>query len=173
MSIFWSHASQQGEYVDFGDAVTFDTTHKTNLYGKPLGMFVGANQHLQCTVFGFSLLGDETVETFEWVFNAFKTCMGTEGPRVMLTGMIYVYIITINLKYMEYKFNILCIFTMHVSLVLLCNIQCLHKNMHIIMSDNEYLQIKTLQCQWHYVGSSQTQSTGCVYGMCKIGTCHF
>jgi hypothetical protein len=22
LSIFWSHASQQGEYVDFGDAVT-------------------------------------------------------------------------------------------------------------------------------------------------------
>jgi hypothetical protein len=31
-------------------------------------------------------LGDETVDTFEWVFNAFKICMGTEGPRVMLTG---------------------------------------------------------------------------------------
>jgi hypothetical protein len=52
-------------------------------------MFVGANHHLQCTVFGFSLLGDETVDTFEWVFNALKTCMGTEGPRVMLTDMIY------------------------------------------------------------------------------------
>ncbi|WVZ84959.1 hypothetical protein U9M48_031925, partial [Paspalum notatum var. saurae] len=48
-------------------------------------MFVGANHHLQCAVFGFALLGDETVETFEWVFNAFKTCMGGEGPRVMLT----------------------------------------------------------------------------------------
>jgi hypothetical protein len=75
------------EYVDFGDAVTFDTTHKTNLYDKPLGMFVGSNHHLHCTLFGFVLLGDETVDTFEWAFNAFKTCMGCEGPRVMLTGM--------------------------------------------------------------------------------------
>jgi hypothetical protein len=58
----------QGEYADYGDAVTFDTTHKTNIYGKPLGMFVGANSHLQCTVFGFVLLGDE-VQTFEWAFN--------------------------------------------------------------------------------------------------------
>jgi hypothetical protein len=81
LSIFWSHASQQADYIDFGDAVTFDTTHKTNLYDKPLGMFVGCNHHLQCTVFGFTLLGgDETVDTFEWVFNAFKTCMGPEGP---------------------------------------------------------------------------------------------
>jgi hypothetical protein len=90
-------------------------------------MFVGANHHLQCTMFGFSLLGDETAETFEWVFNAFKTCMGTEGPRVILTGMIYVYIINMNSKYMEYKFNNLCIFTMHVSHVLVCTIHCLHK----------------------------------------------
>ena len=29
-SIFWSHASQRAEYKDFGDAITFDTTHKTN-----------------------------------------------------------------------------------------------------------------------------------------------
>jgi hypothetical protein len=90
VSIFWSHASMQGEYADYGDAVTFDTTHKTNIYDKPLGMFVGANSHLQCTVFGFVLLGDETVQTFEWAFNSFKTCMGCEGPRVMITGMWYV-----------------------------------------------------------------------------------
>ena len=90
VSIFLSHASMQGEYADYGDAVTFDTTHKTNIYDKPLGMFVGANSHLQCTVFGFVLLGDETVHTFEWAFNSFKTCMGCEGPRVMLTGMWYV-----------------------------------------------------------------------------------
>jgi hypothetical protein len=75
----------QAEYVDFGDALTFDTTRKTNLYDKPLGMFVGANHHLHCTLFGFVLLGDETVDTFDWDFNAFKTCMGCEGPRVMLT----------------------------------------------------------------------------------------
>jgi hypothetical protein len=33
-SLFWSHASMQGEYAHFGDVVTFDTTHKTNLYEK-------------------------------------------------------------------------------------------------------------------------------------------
>jgi hypothetical protein len=88
LSIFWSHASQQADYIDFGDAVTFDTTHKTNLYDKPLGMFVGCNHHLQCTVFGFTLLGDKTVDTSEWVFNAFKMCMGPEGPRVILIGKI-------------------------------------------------------------------------------------
>jgi hypothetical protein len=135
-------------------------------------MFVGANHHLQCIVFGFSLLGYEIVETFEWVFNAFKTCMGTKRSRVMLIGMIYVYIINMNLKYMEYKFNNLCIFTMHV-IWFWYVAYVVYRNNHLRMPNNVYLQIKTLQCQWRYVRSSQTQSTGCVYGMCKIGTCHF
>jgi hypothetical protein len=28
-NIFWSHASQHAECRDFGDVITFDTTHKT------------------------------------------------------------------------------------------------------------------------------------------------
>jgi hypothetical protein len=28
--IFWSHTSQRAECRDFGDIITFDTTHKTN-----------------------------------------------------------------------------------------------------------------------------------------------
>jgi hypothetical protein len=58
VSIFSHTQVCRGEYADYGDAVTFDTTHKTNIYDKPLGMFIGANSHLQCTVFGFVLLGD-------------------------------------------------------------------------------------------------------------------
>jgi hypothetical protein len=46
VSIFWSYASMQGEYADFGDVVTFDTTNKTNLYQTLLALFVGANHHL-------------------------------------------------------------------------------------------------------------------------------
>ncbi|KAF2926804.1 hypothetical protein DAI22_06g156200 [Oryza sativa Japonica Group] len=48
-----NHASMQAEYADFGDAITFDTTYKTNIYGMPLAMFVGANHHLQSTLFGY------------------------------------------------------------------------------------------------------------------------
>jgi hypothetical protein len=89
VSIFWSYASMQWEYADFGDAVTFDTTHKTNLYQKPLALFVGAHHHLQCTVFGIALLGDEITETFQWVFNTFKTCMGGKAPKCILTGDVH------------------------------------------------------------------------------------
>jgi hypothetical protein len=56
-------------------------------------MFVGANHHLQCTVFGFSLLGDKIVETSEWALNALKTCIGDDGPRVMLTSMLSIHLL--------------------------------------------------------------------------------
>lgn len=79
----------QGEYADFGDVVTFDTTHQTNIYGKPLAMFVGANHHLQNTLFGCALLGDETAETFKWVFRKFRQCMDGVDPRCILTGMMF------------------------------------------------------------------------------------
>ncbi|XP_066358193.1 protein FAR1-RELATED SEQUENCE 1-like [Miscanthus floridulus] len=46
-SIFWSHASQRVECKDFGDVITFHTTHKTNRKNMPLGMFVGANNNLK------------------------------------------------------------------------------------------------------------------------------
>jgi hypothetical protein len=46
-NVFWSHASQRVEYVEFGDAVTFDTTYQTNIYRMCLAMFVGSNHQLQ------------------------------------------------------------------------------------------------------------------------------
>ncbi|KAF2907456.1 hypothetical protein DAI22_12g098650 [Oryza sativa Japonica Group] len=85
-NVFWSHASMQAEYADFGDAITFDTTYKTNIYGMPLAMFVGANHHLQSTLFGCALLRDERAESFEWLFETFKNCMGDcPTPRCILT----------------------------------------------------------------------------------------
>jgi hypothetical protein len=70
--------------------INFDTTHKTNLYDKPLAIFVGASHHLQNTIFGCALLGDETQDTFEWVFRAFKKCMGTNRTRCILTSKRHV-----------------------------------------------------------------------------------
>jgi hypothetical protein len=83
---FWSHASQRAECRDFGDVITFDTTHKTNKHRMLLAMFVGLNHQLQNAVFGQALLRDESSESFEWLFLTFKTCMGGPDPHVLLTG---------------------------------------------------------------------------------------
>ena len=88
-SIFWSHASQRAEYKDFGDVITFDTTHKTNRKNMPLGMFVGANNNLKNVSFGQALLRDETTESFKWLFETFKNCMGGHQPYVILTGITF------------------------------------------------------------------------------------
>jgi hypothetical protein len=86
-NIFWSHASSQAEYADFGDAVTLDTTYKTNIYGMSLAMFVGASHHIQDTLFGCALLRDKKIESFEWLFKTFKNCMeDCPSPRCVLTG---------------------------------------------------------------------------------------
>jgi hypothetical protein len=87
-NMFWSHASMQGDYADFGanDAMTFDTTYKTNAYEMPLAMFVGSNHHNQNAIFGCALLRHETIDAFRWLFGTFKRCMGGKTPRCILTG---------------------------------------------------------------------------------------
>ncbi|KAG2658305.1 hypothetical protein PVAP13_1KG249210 [Panicum virgatum] len=84
-NIFWSHASQRAEYRDFGDVITFDTTHKTNSRRMPLAMFVGANNNLKNVTFGQALIGDESTGSFRWLFDTFKSCMGGRQPHVILT----------------------------------------------------------------------------------------
>jgi hypothetical protein len=87
-SIFWSHASQRAEYMDFGDVITYDTTHKTNSKKMLLAMFVGCSNNLKNVSFGQALLRDETTETFKWLFETFISCMGGRQPFVILTGTV-------------------------------------------------------------------------------------
>jgi hypothetical protein len=85
-NIFWSHANQCVECRDFGDVITFDTTHKTNKHRMLLAMFVGSKHQLLNVVFGQTLLRGESPDSFEWLFITFKACMGKREPHVLLTG---------------------------------------------------------------------------------------
>ena len=86
-NIFWSNASCRAAYAGFGDCITFDTTYQSNIYHMPLAVLVGVNNHLQSTIFGVALMGDESIESFKWVFNTFLKCMGGRQPICILTGM--------------------------------------------------------------------------------------
>jgi hypothetical protein len=44
-SLMWTNSRSRMQYEHFGDAITFDTTYKTNLYDMPFGIFVGVNNH--------------------------------------------------------------------------------------------------------------------------------
>ncbi|KAM0905327.1 hypothetical protein ACQ4PT_017496 [Festuca glaucescens] len=84
-NIFWADARSVLDYDYFGDVICFDTTYKTNSYGRPFAVFVGVNHHKQTVVFGVALLYDETSATFEWLFETFKTAMSGKEPKTILT----------------------------------------------------------------------------------------
>jgi MULE transposase domain len=58
-------------YALFDDMITFDTTFSTNKEYRSFGVFVGFNHFREFVVFGASLLNDESVEFFEWLFETF------------------------------------------------------------------------------------------------------
>lgn len=86
-NIFWANASGRAAYQDFGDCITFDTTYKSNKYHMPLAVFVGVNNHLQSTIFAVALMGDESEDSFKWVFSQFLMCMDGKQPMCILTGL--------------------------------------------------------------------------------------
>ena len=85
-SMLWCTGKNRIDYSSFGDAITFDTTYRTNLYSLPFGLFMGINNHFQSIVLGGLLLTSETTADFEWAFANFISIMGGKAPITMLTG---------------------------------------------------------------------------------------
>jgi hypothetical protein len=85
-TLMWSNSKSRMQYSHFGDAITFDTTYKTNLYEMPFGLFVGVNNHFQSVLLAGVLMTDETIETFQWIFKEFAKLMGGKEPKTILTG---------------------------------------------------------------------------------------
>jgi hypothetical protein len=90
-ALMWTSGKSRMQYKQFGDAITFDTTYRTNCYDMPFGIFVGVNNHFQSILFAGVLLTDERTETFEWVFKEFVNLMGGKPPVTILTGTISPY----------------------------------------------------------------------------------
>ncbi|KAK8916683.1 Protein FAR1-RELATED SEQUENCE 5 [Platanthera zijinensis] len=84
-NIFWADARMIIDYNIFGDVLTFDTTYGTNRAARPLGVFLGLNHHRETVVFGASLLYDETIESFIWLFETFLEAMNAKKPRTIFT----------------------------------------------------------------------------------------
>ncbi|XP_040364377.1 protein FAR1-RELATED SEQUENCE 5-like [Rosa chinensis] len=84
-NIFWADARSVSDCSLFGDVLCFDTTYRTNEYGRPFAPFVGVNYHKQTTLFGAALLYDETTESFIWLFETFLSAMSGKQPMTILT----------------------------------------------------------------------------------------
>jgi zinc finger SWIM domain-containing protein 3 len=67
-NIFWADGRSLLDYEYFGDVICFDSTYKTNSYGRSFSPFVRVNHHRQTIIFGAALLYDESTASFEWLF---------------------------------------------------------------------------------------------------------
>ncbi|XP_062166347.1 protein FAR1-RELATED SEQUENCE 5-like [Alnus glutinosa] len=65
--------------------VSFDATYRTNKEYRPLAMFVGFNHHREVVIFGAALLYDETIESFQWLFETFFEVMLGKKPNTIFT----------------------------------------------------------------------------------------
>jgi zinc finger SWIM domain-containing protein 3 len=84
-NIFWVDVRMIIDYNHFGDVITFDTTYSTNRDARPLGVFLGLNHHRETVIFGVTLLYDETIESFIWLFETFLEAMSENRPITIFT----------------------------------------------------------------------------------------
>ncbi|KAL2240007.1 protein FAR1-RELATED SEQUENCE 3 [Sesamum indicum] len=82
---FWADARSRTAYSHFGDAVTLETTYRTNRYTVPFAPFTGVNHHGQIILFGCALLLDESEATFVWLFKTFLAAMNDRAPVSLTT----------------------------------------------------------------------------------------
>ncbi|XP_048501273.2 protein FAR1-RELATED SEQUENCE 5-like [Beta vulgaris subsp. vulgaris] len=84
-NVFWRDSMMKDDYELYGDVTVFDTTYRTNRYNLICGAFVGINNHWKNIMFGCCFLSDETIDTFVWLFEVFKKCMGGVCPVSIFT----------------------------------------------------------------------------------------
>ena len=84
-SLFWVDGYSKEAYKRFSDCVVFDTTYCTNKYRLPFAPIIGVSNHGQTVLFGCAFLKDETIETFEWLFETFLKAVDNNHPKSIMT----------------------------------------------------------------------------------------
>lgn len=86
-TFFWYDRGSLAYNEFFGDVTTFDTTYRTNAYGKPFVVIVAINQHIETINFLFGLLTLETKYTHTYLLETFLGAMNRKHSlRVMING---------------------------------------------------------------------------------------
>ncbi|KAG0526276.1 hypothetical protein BDA96_06G132100 [Sorghum bicolor] len=84
-NVCWVDARSRVAYQHFCDVICFDTVYLTYQFVIPLVAFLGINHHGQFVLLGCGLLGDESPETFAWLFKKWLKCMNDKAPEAIVT----------------------------------------------------------------------------------------
>lgn len=98
----WMFPEQRLNYCRFYDVVIFDNTYKTNRFGMPFGIFTGVNNYGQSVCFAGTIMHDETIESFNWVFSNFLKMVNNHAPKVLLTDEDQAMMRAINQSFQPY-----------------------------------------------------------------------
>ncbi|KAH6766759.1 hypothetical protein C2S52_017742 [Perilla frutescens var. hirtella] len=82
--VFWADPISRRNFSLFGDVVSFDATYRTNRYSMIFAPFTGKDNHGKLVTFGAALMSGEDAESYSWVFQKFKDCMGG-SPSLIIT----------------------------------------------------------------------------------------
>ena len=85
VDMFWRDGHSFVDYQCYGDVLIFDSTYKTNIYSRPLVLFVGTNNHRGSIIFGAALISNETEESYTWLLRVFLESMNGKMPKAVLT----------------------------------------------------------------------------------------
>ncbi|XP_056698771.1 protein FAR1-RELATED SEQUENCE 5-like [Spinacia oleracea] len=83
--LFWRDSMMREDYKIYGDVLVFDTSLRRNKYSLICAQFVGINNHWKNTMFACAFVGDETTDSFVWVFETFLKAMGGKHPISIFT----------------------------------------------------------------------------------------
>ncbi|KAH6777537.1 hypothetical protein C2S51_008849 [Perilla frutescens var. frutescens] len=82
--VFWDDPISRRNFSLFGDVVSFDATYRTNRYSIIFAPFTGKDNHGKLVTFGAALMSGEDAESYSWVLQKFKDCMGG-SPSLIIT----------------------------------------------------------------------------------------
>lgn len=88
--VFWCDENMVLDYGYFGDVMLLDTIYCTNRANVPLALLSGFNHYRGSVISGATLLYDETIESFKWLFETFLQAHNQKKPKTIFTDHVFV-----------------------------------------------------------------------------------
>ncbi|GJN21262.1 hypothetical protein PR202_gb08725 [Eleusine coracana subsp. coracana] len=84
-NVFWADAKMVVDFGQFGDVVSFDIVSKGNMSLVPFASFIGFNNYGDTILLGMALMYDDTLESFQWLFDTFQNAMSGRAPKTIFS----------------------------------------------------------------------------------------